>query len=540
MNRYLFLFVICFSYSSLVKAQPYTCEDLGYVFNEGGCRDVTTMVRCPMDLSRVWCVGGEMCGLYPVKGEACNSGANVEDCDLTLNKAQQDKRCKYKDESCNTCWEKGVMIGVCGTSEKCCKEGWDLINGKCVEHECSKIKYPYDTDSNTVADYAGEIEYCKSGNVIHFGYKNCNSMWGRGSENSAETGYYKCLCKRNDYDNGYVFPYDKISFYTEFQQGKYGDFHMCADAENSYYGYTHCFRGYEMEKTSGKRNGKCVMYYSTYCQENRSASYVLTYGEDPNAKVVSQGGYKCIYDDICTKENQNYEECSVCKAADAVNYAGKHYVKICIKGGSRNTGYIDYCPDENQIFIGNTLSKGSVPSDVGFDVRASDWYGMCYRECQWGSATCKKFDMVIKDGIPIGVVLSKSGNTAYIAGFVQEGYPMFNATNGGWDAAKTWVNNYTPTGGVCSVGSGCESGMWYLPHTALVYYQASPRQLSSFVGLYAAKFVYNKEISDPSAVWGVEESGNTARIIKYWESGFVDKNTSLTVHVVPFVNMRMQ
>jgi len=541
MKRCLLLFIVCLVFSSLVKAQPYSCEDLGYVFNEGGCRDVTTMVRCPMDLSRVWCVGGEMCGLYPVKGEACNFGANIEECDLTLNMSQADKRCKYKEESCNTCWEKGVMTETCGTSEKCCKEGWDLINGKCIEHECSKIKYPYDTDTNTVADYAGEIEYCKSGNVIHFGYKSCSNMWDRVSDNDSEAGYYKCLCKRDDYENGYVFPYDKISFYTEFAQGKYGDNHMCADAENSYYGYTHCFRGYEMEKTDGKRNGKCKLYYSTYCQETSSVTNPLQYGDEPNRNAVINGGYKCVYDDICTEANQNYEECSVCKAADALNYEGKHYLKLCFRGVGTANGYIDYCPYENQVFIGNTLIKGTTPSDVGFDVRKNNWYGTCYRECTWGSVSCKVYDMVIKDSIPIGIVASVSGNNAYLVGYVQDEYKIFNGTNGGWDAAVLWASNFTPDESVCTEGSGCEVGRWQLPEVSMVNITGVQNLNHSAIIAYASSFLYgNKKITLPSDFWCSTEKGNTAYMRKRWESGYVDKNSALNIYAVPVIKMEMK
>ena len=484
-----------------VAAEPYTCEDLGYVFDKGGCLDETTMVRCPMNLERVWCVGGEMCGKYPVKGAACNDGAKIEWCDLTENMDQSSKRCKYESEDCNSGWEKGILNNVTGNTANCCKEGWELnpTTGVCEEHVCNKIRYPYTTDDYTYADYAGEIETCRSGNVINFGYVSCNNMWQRGSNNAGDAGYYKCLCKRTDYDNGYVFPFDKSTFYTTFGSGRYGDYHMCADAENSYYGYEHCFRGFEMVKSGGKKTGQCKGLGGCYY-------YAEGFG-------VPNFSKKCLHDDVCTEANDRYEECSYCTSATVKSDDGDYIMKMRFDSLDRPSGYYTKCSHSDQ-FLTN---------------------GYCYGTCQWQSKNCRYFDIVLKDNKPIGLVVFVSGNNYYLLAITTS--LNYNAANGGFDAAKKWATGYAPTSGVCETGSGCESGKWYLPGTGEMNFISTCRAsaigqvLQSYRNKNYISFDYNHPL------WLDSENGNTALMRNYWDYAYVDKNQTSPVYAYPMLKM---
>ncbi len=527
-----------------VAAEPYTCEDLGYVFDKGGCLDETTMVRCPMNLERVWCVGGEMCGKYPVKGAACNDGAKIEWCDLTENMDQSSKRCKYESEDCNSGWEKGILNNVTGNTANCCKDGWDLnpTTGVCEEHVCNKIRYPYTTDDYTYADYAGEIETCRSGNVINFGYVSCNNMWQRGSSNAGDAGYYKCLCKRTDYDNGYVFPFDKSTFYTTFGSGRYGDYHMCADAENSYYGYEHCFRGYEMELTNGKKNGACRVFYSVYCNITSSVTNQPWQSWDPKMDQIRQSGYKCIYQTYgnknCTAENQNYEECTACFSADALTESGEPYIKLCKNGDSQTYGYINHCPYKDQIFVGDTINTGNAVDSGNHRPEQNDYYGSCYGTCQWQSKSCRKYDIVMKDGKTIGIIYEKSGNTYYLIALVSGN--GFNKNNGGWDAAKAWIKSYTPDVSVCPSGSGCEAGKWIFTDASNTYRFAygTQRMVMWPIIQHYGRFVTNTSYNYSSPAMSSTVGSNGFVYINYdWDTGWIDKNSDVTAYAYPVLLM---
>ena len=531
-----------------VAAEPYTCEDLGYVFDKGGCLDETTMVRCPMNLERVWCVGGEMCGKYPVKGAACNDGAKIEWCDLTENMDQSSKRCKYESEDCNSGWEKGILNNVTGNTANCCKEGWDLnpTTGVCEEHVCNKIRYPYTTDDYTYADYAGEIETCRSGNVINFGYVSCNNMWQRGSSNAGDAGYYKCLCKRTDYDNGYVFPFDKSTFYTTFGSGRYGDYHMCADAENSYYGYEHCFRGFEMVKSGGKSTGKCNSQTS-YCQLWSAAFAGDLYWIDDDAEIrkVPNSNYKCVYDEKCTAELQNYEECSAC-IAEASVVDGVHNVAACNVGGYTYLSYMNKCPFAHEQFIGDSLSTGKRPSNTNLSMAGSNYYGLCYGECTWGSNACRRGEMVMKNGKAVGVVVSGSSTYAVVLAYKKaEVFNRDNRTvNGveyptGWDAAVASAKVFTPESGVCEAGSGCEAGKWRMPEALLsdsIAYAPSVVPYAAYIRYYDMFYGHiGATLNNPQ--WFNAESGDTAFQKSSWDKGYISKNTTLDVYSYPVVNM---
>lgn len=525
---WIFSAILINSIIKTAESAPYNCNDLGYIFEEGGCLDTSTMIRCPMDLSRVWCIGGEVCGQYPVKGAACNDGAKIESCALTENKPQSDKRCKYENDSCNQCWEKGVRTGDCGTSESCCKEGWDLIDGVCVEHQCDKILYPYDTDNYDYAEYAGNMRICRSGNVIHFGYDGCKDMWQRESHDPTDSGYYKCLCRRTDYDKGYVFPYDKSTFYTGYAKGMYGDNQMCADAEGSYYGYTHCFRGYEMRKDAqGHKLGTCEIIFSTYC--NSSARYSGNNGNAfPDASVIAANGYKCVYDDICTETNQNYEECNVCVSADAtLGGTIEPYAKICSYGSTRNLGFIS-CPYSDQSFVGSSVG--------GF-------YGTCYGSCLWGDKNCRMYDMVLKDNQPIGVVFRKYNNSAYAVVAYTPAKPYNKDNNGGWNGAMLMAAEYTPKSGNCEIGSGCEAGKWHLPDSVDSGWMTGVQyvHIESVFHYYSRyKQSDTEDVSYNLPIWTSTESGENALQHHQWDYGYINKNTPNTVYAYPIVTMEVK
>ena len=489
-----------------VAAEPYTCEDLGYVFDKGGCLDETTMVRCPMNLERVWCVGGEMCGKYPVKGAACNDGAKIEWCDLTENMDQSSKRCKYENEDCNSGWEKGILNSVTGNTANCCKEGWDLnpSTGVCEEHVCNKIRYPYTTDDYTYADYAGEIETCRSGNVINFGYVSCNNMWQRGSNNAGDAGYYKCLCKRTDYDNGYVFPFDKSTFYTTFGSGRYGDYHMCADAENSYYGYEHCFRGYEMVKSGGKKTGKCNSLAGCYAYHSgyNSCNYVKGFSK------------QCLFQGECTETNSRYEECNYCTSATVKSDDGDYIMVIRESVTVGAGGYYTKCPHNDQILVG----------------------GVCYGTCQYQSKKCRFFDIVLKNDKPIGLIVSSSTNSFVVLAITTS--LNYNATNGGFDAAKKWATGYAPASGVCEIGSGCESGKWHLISDSERYfvYGCDSGLIGTVLSDFSSKNGISYNFRLPQWI-DKEASNNTALRLDSWNTAYVDKNTTSEIYAYPMLKM---
>jgi len=554
-------------------AEPFACQDLGYVFDEGGCRDESSIVHCPMNPKLVWCIGGEMCGKYPVKGEACNSGAKIEQCNLTEGMIQANKRCRYTDESCNSCWEKGVWNGDnCGDSETCCKVGYDLQNGKCVEHYCDKTRYPYDIENYTLADYAGEIETCQSGNVIHFGYTSCNSMWQRASEDENDAGYYKCLCKRTDYENGYGFPFDKSTYYTTFAKGTLGDNHMCADAEASYYGYTHCFRGYEMVRNNGNATGECRRYFSMDPTITDKGALILSgstanmnsiLAKDVNltemAATCSKGKCQCFYDEVCTEENDKYEECTFC-LSPVLNYAGQHFGRLSYRAETNSTqvGFVNGCPYDYQIFIGDSIIRGN-PTSREVDWRDPDWiyYGFCYGECAWGDKACRRFDIVIKDGRAVGMVYRLTNSSSYSIVGIKLSQPFnmnYRTVNGvtystGWDAAMAYAAAYTPGDDICPVGSGCEAGQWQLPPKEDVQdnelFYGTLRAMEVRIVDYYKRF--RKQTGDTTnynikfPIWSSWESadGSQAYMKNDWASGMTPKNTTTALYAHPVLEMEV-
>ena len=277
------------SVGSLIDKALNDCEAQGYVKSEDDCYAQNAMLRCPSDLSKVWCLDGKYCTGYDVGSingvSACNAGANFTACSLH----DQGTRCKYQVDECNKCWNEGYFDGSkCsnldassdGNSRKCCKRGYKMVSGLCVANDCASQKdsagqalYPY-VNKNPGEDQ-GALKVCYQGKAaggdydVYYGYESCNSNQAQGGVwKQDETNARKCVCDRK---NNLVspLPFDSSTFFATnrdtsnnysrvgFGKGAYGEQNSCTDSEGTYYGYSSCYLGRRLGTTDASK-GMCL------------------------------------------------------------------------------------------------------------------------------------------------------------------------------------------------------------------------------------------------------------------------------------------
>ena len=297
-----------------------------------------------------------------------------------------------------------------------------------------------------------------------------------------------------------------------------------------------------MNTTNGKRNGICYQNGSY----NVSHSHHGDLSIYPDANKVSSNGYRCIYDEVCTEENQNYEECNICMSKDAINWEGKSYLEIISFGGARLVGAKNACPYQNQIFMGDSPNTGKTPSSYITTSAYGAYYGMCYRECEWGDKNCKPYEMVVRKGKPVGILL-QDGRRVLAYKKAEVFNKSHRTVNGveyptGWDAAVAMAKAYTPEGGICEVGSGCETGKWRLPNSSDIDYLIGTRSYHPD-GTYnfATAIIYKGGQSLRMPYWSSIDGGNgTIRRYERWGSGSLDKNSELETYAYPVITMEIK
>ena len=282
------------------------CEAQGYTKSEADCfgaddaSGVYTILRCPNDTSKVWCLDSKYCTGYEVyqigKNKACNAGANISAClnyDSTKGERCKYKETTYKDDNgntvttdCNSCWRDGVYVGNCqnyddsdkGDSNHCCKLGYKMVNGICTPNVCSTQKdnggnllYPYrkhpGNDQGTVVK-CYEAANNDLGYDVYFGYESCNSDVTKGGLwKAADDNPHRCVCDRTR--EGRYLPFDADLFFTSnsdttddykyvgYGSGIYGVQNSCTDSEGTYYGYASCYIAYG-EGTTASSYGMCL------------------------------------------------------------------------------------------------------------------------------------------------------------------------------------------------------------------------------------------------------------------------------------------
>ena len=109
------------------------CHYQGYTKSVSDCYDADTVIHCPTNTSKVWCMEGRYCTGFDVGMQACmqgnivNPGADIELCSSsTIDKGI---RCRYKADSCNEAWSDGGFdsgsfvnydTSKKGDDERCC------------------------------------------------------------------------------------------------------------------------------------------------------------------------------------------------------------------------------------------------------------------------------------------------------------------------------------------------------------------------------------------------------------------------------------
>ena len=477
------------------QVSKQTCAELGYVYSEDECPDKDNLIlRCPSNDKKVWCMNANGCMNYPVSGEACNLGAKVSYC------GSDHRRCIYDDSECNRNWNAGQHNGgYGGSTDKCCKDGWDYINGKCVEHDCGNVAYLYPYGDKypieeAAANGESSITMCKSGDKVYYGYAQCKGC-GYGdtyTSNSCDDLWqpaadspHRCVCKTDG------LPYDRTTLYTTAVKGTMGVLKTCRDTEATYYGYEYCYRAFTMTSP-----GKC---------ENWSCSY-FTYpysGTTIDTATVKASGYACTEEEEKNCANGNDKACHFC------TNAGSDKVLNCYYGDAPNViRYYGYqkCPVEMPNFVGETP------------------WGMqyaCYGQCDWGSADCQWEDVVYypnqESGQSIGVVYSISGNTVLVMSKDSQSLKWSNAAN--------YIANYYPSGFENDTVIG--KGKWkFISRSEASYSWSNYRSQRRRGIVYKIGGVYDNHF------WTSTESGDEAYAQENWGAILYSKNETLKVFPV--------
>ena len=408
-----------------------TCSEMGYVYNEDECPNKEfLMLRCPSDKTKVWCMNANGCVNYPVSGNACSEGAKVSYC------GSDKTRCVYTEVTCNKNWNEGTLNGVAsGSTELCCKDGWDYINGICVPHDCGDIEYLYPYGDRYPLPEVAEggdkgISRCKSGNNIYYGYRqckgcaygdtytsnSCSDLWQPAADNPN-----KCVCKTEG------LPYDQRTLYTSGGSGKLGSMKTCVDPEATYYGYAYCSRFYKMEYSGDVATGACGSTDAEVGTFPYEASTIKT-------ATVTQIAGACSEVDEQRCAGANAELCRNCTDKLSEYVIIHNYGNAAAATKSQFYGY-QKCPPERP-YKANTY--------------------VCYGKCAFGSADCKRGDAVyypdVASGKFIGAAYLVKNGVVYIMGPKHGSYT--------WEEAIVAGSNYAPAGYENDVNIG--RGKWHL------------------------------------------------------------------------------
>ena len=578
------------------KGEYDECAKQGFVKSIDDCYDTDVILKCPNDTSKVWCLDGKYCTGYDVGSynsvNYCTTGADIEFCSTS----DQGTRCHYKNEDCNCMWNDGAydsslancvskfssiveakrFFGFPPDTEKgenyelsedgkdltCCKSGYKMESGRCVENTCDRGKYPY--DQRPPVD-AGEIEECRQadanenlGYKAYFGYRNCNSdiseggLWIEDPNNSR-----RCICARDGQGGRtYYLPFSVAQYYSTngdtsdnyanigFYSGFYGDYKTCTDAEGSYYGYTMCYVGRTMKTVEEVTiNGKCmiadaVSYNVKYCfgSEHRINVFLTLNGLPPLSSFVTeprnseqaycvhkythcqtQSGQPLGDEDVCALVpegcNYGYEAaCNECYHIDSVKKGedGLYHLNDYIIGvnSGRNDGRyfrFEKCP--------TGLKKG------GNATKYHSCYAYCYdtdlSACVGGDVlaicpagqTCTRGDTLATGAIKTGSIYYNDVSSRKI--LLVHGFAYTKKT---WDDAMASAATYAPVGLTNDPVFG--AGHWRLPsYTGTVIGPTSNRA-------ELADAPYDFGVTAPGGVYSssMAEGGWTSTPTGHWTS----------------------
>jgi len=289
----------------------------------------------------------------------CNDGWHLENGACTPN-------------VCNGFPYVGKPTEVCSDSTSClsgdnykyacqtCKAGWDkdpLLKGKCIEHSCDTVLYPYSIRPD---DRAGTIATCQSGNIEYYGYNSCFEGW------SLSAG--KCI--PNDCSG---FPYQNVPDETA---GLVSD-EVCRSEYDNYYKYASCNKGWEMAE------GKCnlrfcdnAVYPNTECLPNANCNVCFSGNDVKYSEPSCHSGYE-LKDGICVESCKYTSTSMPSYCASALS---------CLKN---ETTYFGCQNCQNGWFVNS--SYGCSPNVcTGYDTSGSycsSQYGTYSKSCQSGSTT---------------------------------------------------------------------------------------------------------------------------------------------------------
>ena len=476
------------------------CETQGFTKSVEDCYNASAILYCPADKSKVWCVESKYCTGYDVSGDACNlTTANVTMCPS----ASADKlRCRYNNTDCNNGWSEGTYsrtvlnltsaqtaLNDKGMLNTCCKEGYRFENGKCVANVCSNIRYPYATNPGTEA---GQREECSQADTArplgyskHYGFTDCytednteygQGMWKRKSNNSSSADYHKCVCERNSTKKTGL-PFDVSNYYEQntstpigFNKGAYGHSTSCTDEEGSYYGYKDCYIGYNMG--TGDNKYKCeVNEAASYCVaypylNSDQVNNFLTQNNIASSTVSSNYNPRTSSEAFCVNRYEHYIDRQGNRKGD--DSVAALLIEGCDNGtesACNECYHVANLEKVNGLWHAHNRFKlkvnrfetqvnyGFEQCPDGFFKGAGD-YGSCGKYCDANNlASCSNSDILRKNGIVIGVVLSRESHRLDIS--------SVQYANKTFDEAIAYSNSYAPTGLENDATFG--RGKWHMP-----------------------------------------------------------------------------
>ena len=174
-----------------------SCEELGYIFS---AKDYphNRSVKCPFDTDKIllldYCQAYGLTSCDSTAGECdecivkkangtksnsgywryvrCNAGYSYKSGECIRTEIDR-TRYPFEDETPNEelgkieCVQSGDKT-YCGYTE--CVDGWDLVEGNCIVHECDTTQYP-----NLTCDTYGTCETCLSGELTKYTTPVCHT-----------------------------------------------------------------------------------------------------------------------------------------------------------------------------------------------------------------------------------------------------------------------------------------------------------------------------------------------------------------------------